>query len=129
MSEWVYKRTETTLWTVGYYTPSSKWEPESDHGSPAWAGDRVHYLNGGCDRSCAPTRKEDSDPISRDLKTVAIAVFGEKMAAKTVAANVATENIAGAIAAAFWPGDDDQQRALRRRFVDMCVNKPVLAQS
>lgn len=35
------------LWTVGHYTPSGKWEPESDWGTAAEAGARCHYLNGG----------------------------------------------------------------------------------
>ena len=51
---WIYQRSEPTLWTVGYYKPDGKWEPESDHGTPGEAGDRVHYLNGGCDRTCTP---------------------------------------------------------------------------
>ena len=44
---WVYKRTEPGLWTVGFYDPSGKWVPESDHGSPGEAAARVAYLNGG----------------------------------------------------------------------------------
>lgn len=47
MADWVYKRTEPQLWTVGFYTPDGKWEPESDHSSDAEAAARVHYLNGG----------------------------------------------------------------------------------
>lgn len=35
------------LWTVGFYTPSGEWEPESDHATPEKAAERVHYLNGG----------------------------------------------------------------------------------
>lgn len=34
------------LWTVGFYDPSGEWHPESDHGSPQEAADRVAYLNG-----------------------------------------------------------------------------------
>lgn len=45
---YVYKQTEPGLWTVGFYTPQGEWEPESDHGSPEEAAERVHYLNGGC---------------------------------------------------------------------------------
>jgi hypothetical protein len=44
---YVYIRTEHELWTVGFYTPSGKWEPESDHGSREEAARRVHFLNGG----------------------------------------------------------------------------------
>lgn len=44
---WVYIQTELTLWTVGFYDPSGTWHPDSDHGSPDEASERVHYLNGG----------------------------------------------------------------------------------
>lgn len=43
---YVYKQTEPGLWTVGYYEPSGKWIPESDHDTPQAAAERVHYLNG-----------------------------------------------------------------------------------
>ena len=46
MTEWIYKRTEPELWTVGYQD-SGGFEPESDHGSPEEAAARVRYLNGG----------------------------------------------------------------------------------
>jgi hypothetical protein len=32
--------------TVGFYDPTGKWHPESDHGTPEDAGRRVAYLNG-----------------------------------------------------------------------------------
>ncbi len=35
------------LWTVGFYKPDGKFEPESDHTSSADAAERVRYLNGG----------------------------------------------------------------------------------
>lgn len=44
---YVYKRTEAHLWTVGYYDPDGKFQPESDHDSKSDAAERVHYLNGG----------------------------------------------------------------------------------
>jgi hypothetical protein len=34
------------LWTVGYYTPSGTWQPESDHHSPKEAAKRAAWLNG-----------------------------------------------------------------------------------
>ena len=42
-----HKRTEPSLWTVGFYTPDGTWETESDHDNPEEAAERVHYLNGG----------------------------------------------------------------------------------
>lgn len=44
---YVYRQSESQLWTVGFYTPDGEWEPESDHTSHTEAADRVHYLNGG----------------------------------------------------------------------------------
>lgn len=35
------------LWTVGFYKPDGKFEPESDQTSPEEAANRVHWLNGG----------------------------------------------------------------------------------
>ena len=44
---YVYKRTEHCLYTVGYYDPDRKWQPESDWENSEDAAKRVHYLNGG----------------------------------------------------------------------------------
>lgn len=35
------------LWTVGHYSPSGKFEPESDYADRQEAAARCHYLNGG----------------------------------------------------------------------------------
>ena len=34
------------LWTVGFYDPSGKWHPESDHPDSECAATRVAFLNG-----------------------------------------------------------------------------------
>ena len=34
------------LWTVGFFHPDGKWEPESDHVDPGKAAARVAWLNG-----------------------------------------------------------------------------------
>ncbi len=44
---YVYIKSEPQLWTVGFYHPDGSWQPESDHGSPEDAAERVHWLNGG----------------------------------------------------------------------------------
>ncbi len=46
---YVYIRTEPNLWTVGFYKPDGKFEPDSDHASRENAAARVNYLNGGKD--------------------------------------------------------------------------------
>ena len=43
---WVYLKSEPRLFTVGFYKPDGKWEPESDHSSAEQAASRVNYLNG-----------------------------------------------------------------------------------
>lgn len=49
---YVYIQSEPQLWTVGHYDPNTKkWIPESDHPSKSEAADRVHYLNGGQNKS------------------------------------------------------------------------------
>jgi hypothetical protein len=44
---YVYIQTEPKLWTVGFYAPDGKFQPESDYASPTEAAQRVRYLNGG----------------------------------------------------------------------------------
>lgn len=44
---WIYIRTESMLWTVGFYDPKGEFQPDSDHSDPEKAAQRVHYLNGG----------------------------------------------------------------------------------
>jgi len=43
---WVYIKSEPRLFTVGFYKPDGKWEPESDYSSADNAAARVNYLNG-----------------------------------------------------------------------------------
>lgn len=43
---WVYIRTESTLWTVGFYDPKGNWHPDSDWDHQEDAAKRVAYLNG-----------------------------------------------------------------------------------
>jgi len=47
--KYVYKRTEFSpycLYTVGYYDPDGKWQPESDHDTSEAAAKRTAWLNG-----------------------------------------------------------------------------------
>jgi hypothetical protein len=44
---YVYIRSEPGLYTVGFYTPNGKWEPESDHKTQEEAANQVNWLNGG----------------------------------------------------------------------------------
>jgi len=43
---YVYVKSEPGLWTVGFYAPDGKWEPESDHHIQEEAAKRVAWLNG-----------------------------------------------------------------------------------
>jgi len=53
MAGYVYIRSEPGLWTVGFYTPDGKWEPESDHGDPGDAAKRAAWLNGSTEEAPA----------------------------------------------------------------------------
>ena len=44
---WVYIKSEPQLFTVGFYKPDGRWEPDSDFERREEAARRVHYLNGG----------------------------------------------------------------------------------
>lgn len=44
---YVYIKTESNLWTVGFYVPGGEWHSENDYHSEKEAAERVHYLNGG----------------------------------------------------------------------------------
>jgi len=46
MSHFVYIKSEPSLWTVGFYRPDGKWEPESDHAVQEEAAQRTAWLNG-----------------------------------------------------------------------------------
>ena len=59
VADWVYKRTEPELFTVGFYGPNGYWETDSDHGSRDEAAARVRFLNGG---ELAPAPASSSFP-------------------------------------------------------------------
>lgn len=44
---YVYIKSEQYLWTVGFYSPDGKWNPESDHDNKESAAEKVYWLNGG----------------------------------------------------------------------------------
>lgn len=58
-SVWLYRSTESGLWTVGFFCPDGKWEPESDHDNEVSAANRVHYLNGGPQKTVAQKSSRD----------------------------------------------------------------------
>jgi len=61
---YVYLQSEPGLYTVGFYDPSGKWHPDSDHDNRESAAARVHYLNGGPDNddpSIAQTIQRNAD--------------------------------------------------------------------
>lgn len=65
-----------------------------------------------------------ADPISHEMKLVAVGIFAEHLAVTTTDAHVALENVAGQIAEAVWPGWEHAD--IRRRFHGMCFNDVVI---
>jgi hypothetical protein len=62
MSGYYYRQTETNLWTVGRDFADGTWSSYSDHPTEDEAAARVHYLNGGSDKSpstCFSTRQPE----------------------------------------------------------------------
>ena len=47
MSNYVYIRSEPSLYTVGFYDPTGRWQPDSDWNTKDEASKRVIELNGG----------------------------------------------------------------------------------
>jgi len=43
---WVYLKTESNLYTVGFYGPDGSFNTDSDHETRESAAIRVNYLNG-----------------------------------------------------------------------------------
>lgn len=44
---WVYRETQSGVWTVGFYSPDKVWNPETDWRTAEEAAARVRWLNGG----------------------------------------------------------------------------------
>jgi hypothetical protein len=55
---YVYIRSESGLWTVGFYKPDGTWEPENDCYSAEDAAERVAWLN-GTDQEPADKRRQE----------------------------------------------------------------------
>lgn len=64
---YVYKQTEPSLWTVGYYDPTGKWMPESDHATEGQASGRVIQLNGG-------GKNQDTENVAELRRIIDVAV-------------------------------------------------------
>ena len=59
---WVYQKTESSLWTVGFYDPKGQWHSESDHDDPEKAALRVRWLNGQASDDINALRETLKDP-------------------------------------------------------------------
>ncbi|MEW5248635.1 hypothetical protein [Microbulbifer discodermiae] len=79
---YVYKKMESELWTVGFYTPDGQWEPESDHSSQEDAANRAAFLNGGSpEKQEKPKTKHyylqlDNNPLFVSGPETAIIILG-----------------------------------------------------
>lgn len=50
---WVYQQSEPNCYTVGFYAPNGEWHTDSDYSNSGAAAERVHYLNGGNEKTKA----------------------------------------------------------------------------
>ena len=98
---YVYRKAELNLWTVGFYSPDGKWNPESDFPSRTYAANRVHYLNGG----------GDNDSVyGTESSTAAIARVISKLLGNTAYQKEEPVNIADLAAAAVREINEFQRR-------------------
>jgi len=67
--QYVYIKSEPTLWTVGFYKPDGTWEPESDHDSKESAAARVHWLNGGSNAEDEVTSQDIKNRLAWALES------------------------------------------------------------
>lgn len=49
---------EYGVYTVGFYDPSGKWRPESDHDTAEAAANRVAFLNGGSQKPAVEKKRK-----------------------------------------------------------------------
>ena len=70
---------ELPLWTVGFYAPDGKWQPESDHGSIEKAADRVSYLNGNTQAIAELAERADANATLRERVGFVVAELQEKL--------------------------------------------------
>lgn len=66
-AQWVYL-SDDGLHTVGFYSPTGQWVPESDHETKEAAVARVHHLNGGCQND------KGGDELSKELARTLAAI-------------------------------------------------------
>lgn len=68
---YVYINSESSLYTVGFYSPDGKWQPESDHNSSEEAANRVAYLNGSSISETNPYLLSGSELADTEQKRIA----------------------------------------------------------
>lgn len=95
---YVYKQTEPSLWTVGFYEPDGTWIAESDHDNPYDAAERVHYLSGKqAGHRSFPIRVavppgEEGDAEEEAIKSLSTRERAEAMLARGKGEIACTEN-------------------------------------
>lgn len=79
---YIYIKSEPQLWTVGFYNPEGKFEPESDHSSTDEAAARVSFLNGN--KKDTKNSLEILDMIIADCETDVKEFDGKPFTGKTL---------------------------------------------
>ena len=80
---YVYIESEKGLWTVGFYDPTGKWQPESDHHKREDAAIRVSFLNGGTGEAGSLQRVANLERQIGELTTAADGLVGLIRAVQT----------------------------------------------
>lgn len=57
---YIYQKTEPGIWSVGMFTSSGKWEPESDWNTAAEAMEHAHILNEKQEATGKPDHSENT---------------------------------------------------------------------
>lgn len=97
---YVYRQTEPSLWTVGYYDPSGAWHPNRDCGSSDYAAALIAWLNGSNDNPGAEREWLQRQSQDSETETTMRELRAERDAAQSARddANIARMDMAGEMA-------------------------------
>jgi hypothetical protein len=103
----VYIKSEPKLWTVGFYDPAGRFQPDSDHDTKQAAAHRVCELNGAYESLFEGRIKSLEANVAAHEKAI-----GELQGAEVIEAEEVDESTvieaARAVVAAWWDGNENE---------------------